>query len=82
MATHNSTPVVEVNSSAEKSEKHLNLEHDAEVGQIQRHVDSSASDLGKPDTQTGDDESIEYKTLAWWYVLTLPFTRPDIRTDD
>ncbi|KAM7205149.1 Transmembrane amino acid transporter domain containing protein [Naviculisporaceae sp. PSN 640] len=65
MATPNSTPVAEIDSSREKSEKRQNSDSDAEVGQITRHADTSSSDLGKEE-ETGEEESIDYKTLEWW----------------
>lgn len=73
MAAQNSTPVFGIDSSNDKSEKKQNLAQDAEVGQITRHIDSSSSDLGKEE-ETGEEESIEYKTLEWWYAPLL--TRP------
>lgn len=66
-----------MDSSAEKmdmgSKRHNDHLHDGdpEVGQIRNtHLDSSDSSMGgKKEVVEGEEESINYKTLTWWYVL-------------
>lgn len=62
-----------MDSSAEKFEtrkQHNEIhEDDPEVGQVRAHADSSSSSVaGKHEVVEGEEESINYKTLTWWYV--------------
>ena len=60
-----------MDSSAEKmdaSKQHKDMHDDPEVGQIRNHLDSSSSSLSKHEVTEGEEESIDYKTLTWWYV--------------